>query len=307
MDSRYAHEWLEQQVTTGILSVEGLDGDPDERLYDIPAGAAEVLTDHDSLAYLAPLVRLLVAGSLQLPSLIDAYRSGGGVPWAQFGTDMRTGQADMNRPWFLQEHSAGWLPAVPDLHAALEQGARVADVGCGEGWSAIGLALAYPASEVDGYDIDVPSIEAARQHAAAYGVSDRVSFHAVDASGVEAAAGYDVVTAFECIHDLSDPVGVLSAMRRLARPGGQVMIMDEAVGGSFGDRADDVERLMYGFSLFVCLPDGMAHQPSAQTGTLMRKPTLDRYAGEAGFAGVEVLPIENDLWRFYRLLLPVDS
>lgn len=301
MHRRYAHEWLEQQVTTGIIEVDDADLEPEARRYSIGRAQAEVLTDADSLAYLAPFARLLVAGAIQLPSLLDAYRSGTGVPWADFGEDMRTGQADMNRPWFLEELASTWLPAVPEIHDRLTAGARVADIGCGEGWSSIGIALGYPNVTVDGYDIDAPSVDAARRHAAAAGVADRVRFHHADASDLGLAAHYDLVTAFECIHDLPSPVDVLGTMRRLAADDGHVVIMDEAVGDRFGSRTDEVERLMYGFSLFVCLPDGMAHQPSAGTGTVFRQSTLESYAYEAGFNGVEVLPIANDLWRFYRL------
>lgn len=301
MNRRYAHEWLEQQVTTGILSVDDPSLGADDRRYSLSPGKAEVLTDKDSLAYLAPFVRLLAAGGIQLPKLLEAYKTGGGVSWEEFGDDMRTGQAEMNRPWFLKELGTSWFPAVPDLHARLEAGARVADVGCGEGWSSIGIAQAYPEAHVDGYDIDTPSIEAARRHAAAAGLSDRVQFHSVDASTLDHAGSYEVVTAFECIHDLPDPIGVLTTMRQLAASDGQIVVMDESVGDSFGERTDEVERLMYGFSLFICLPDGMSHEGSVATGTVIRRDVMERYALEAGFSGIEVLPIENDLWRFYQL------
>lgn len=301
MHHRYAREWLEHQVTSGILDVDDPTLEPGSRKYSIPASHAEVLTDRDSLAYLAPFVRLVVAGGIQMPGLLDAYQSGGGVSWTEFGTDMRTGQAEMNRPWFMSELGSTWFPSVPNIHALLQAGGTVADVGCGEGWSAIAMALAYPNITVDGYDIDEPSMEAARHHAAAAGVADRVKFHSVDAGMMDRETGYDLVTAFECIHDLPDPVSVLKTMHKISAEGGHVVVMDEAVANAFGDQTDEVERLMYGFSLFVCLPDGMSHQPSVGTGTVMRPSTLESYVREAGFAGIEVLPIENDLWRFYEL------
>lgn len=301
MHERYLREWLEHQVTGGLLAVDDPENDPASRIYSLPAGHAEVLTDRDSLAYLTPFVRLVVAGGIQLPALLDAYRSGGGVPWSQFGVDMRTGQAEMNRPWFINELGSSWFPSVPGLDDRLRRGGRVADVGCGEGWSSIAIAEAYPNSKVDGYDIDGPSVDAASRHAEAAGLSDRIRFHVVDPSESEVSTGYDVVTAFECIHDMPDPVGVLAKIRRMVADDGIVVVMDEAVGDVFGDRIDEVERLMYGFSLFVCLPDGLSTRPSVGTGTVMRPSTLEGYAKEAGFAGIEVLPIENDLWRFYEL------
>lgn len=298
---RYACEWLEQQAVTGILVVDDPSQPAPERRYSLPEGHAEVLVGRDSLSYLAPFVRLVTAGGLQLPALLDAYRTGGGVSWEQFGADMRSGQAEMNRPWFLTALGRDWFPSVPDLHERLEQGGRVADIGCGEGWSSISIGLTYPNVTVDGFDVDGPSIENARNNAIGSGVADRVKFHNADAAGLDLDDRYDVVTAFECIHDLPLPVDVLSTMRRLAKDDGHVVVMDEKVSEHFPGRGDDVERAMYGFSLFICLPDGMSHQPSAATGTVMRPETLRAYAQQAGFEDIEILPIENDLWRFYRL------
>lgn len=299
-DTRYAREWLEHQTVSGIVQVLDATQPAADRRYTLPAGHAEVLTDRDSLAYLAPLARLFVSTGLQFDGLLEAYRAGGGVSWGRYGPLMRTGQADMNRPFFISELGSTWLPAVPDVHARLRSGGRVADVGCGEGWSAIGIAQAYPDVEVDGYDVDEPSIAAARRHAEDAGVADRVRFHCVDIATVDA-GGYDLVAAFECIHDMPHPVEVLAAMRRLVADDGHVIVMDERVGERFTGQPDDVERLMYSFSILVCLPDGRSRTPSAATGTVMRPDVLRGYAQQAGFGDLEILPIDNDLWRFYRL------
>jgi SAM-dependent methyltransferase len=176
----------------------------------------------------------------------------------------------------------------------------VADVGCGLGWSSIGIALAYPDAAVDGFDVDGPSIEAARRNAHEAGVDDRVRFHVADAASVDGPT-CDAVFAFECVHGLPDPVGVLAAMRRLAGDRGTVVVMDERVAERFTAPGDDVERLMHGYSLLCCPADGMAHGPSVATGTVMRPSTPRRYAAEAGFGDVEVLPIADDFFRFYRL------
>jgi SAM-dependent methyltransferase len=300
-DARYAREWLEQQTVTGIVTVDDAALSPEQRRYALPEGHAEVLTDRDSLAFLAPLARLLAGTGERLGALLDAYRTGGGVGWGEFGSRVRTGQADMNRPFFLRELGGTWFPTIADLHARLQAGGRVADVGCGEGWSAIGIASAYPDVHVDGYDVDAPSVAAARRHAEQAGLSDRVHFHEVDIATADAGT-YDVVTAFECVHDMPHPTDVLRAMRRLASDDGHVIVMDERVGERFTGEQDDIERLMYGFSVLLCLPDGRSHEPSAATGTVMRPDTLRDYARRAGFADVEVLPIDNDLWRFYRLI-----
>lgn len=299
---RYLTEWLEQQVTTGILTVDDAGAPHESRAYTLPEAHREVLVDRDSLSYLAPFVRLVTAGGIQLPALVEAFRTGGGVSWEQFGPDMRTGQSEMNRPWFINALGTDWFPSAPEIDRRLSvPDARVADIGCGEGWSSIAIALAYPGLTVDGFDIDQASIIAAREHAVASGVAERVRFHHVDGSDVAGDGAYDVVTLFECVHDMPRPVEVLATARRLVMDDGHVIVMDEAVGDAFGERTDEVERLMYGFSLFVCLPDGMSHQGSVGTGTVMRPSKLGEYASAAGFGGVTVLPIANDLWRFYEL------
>ena len=297
---RYVREWVEQQAVSGLVEVDDPGASAESRRYAMSAANAEALTNRDSRSYLAPLMRMLVAAGTQAPALLEAYRSGGGVGWATFGEQMRTAQADMNRPWFLQAIGTEWFPAVPELHERMLGGARIADIGCGEGWSAIAMARSYPSVVVDAYDADEASVQAARTHVAGDGLQDRVRVHLVDAGTLDG-TDYDVVTAFECIHDLPHPVDVLAAMRRMVRPDGHVVVMDERVPDAFTGAGDDIERLMYGLSLMICLPDGMAHPGSVGTGTVMRPSTLRGYALEAGFRDLEVLAIDNDLWRFYRL------
>ena len=303
MHARYAREWLEQQTVAGFLDADDVAAAGDVRRYSLPTGHAAVLVDRDSLAYTAPFARLIAAAAVQLPALLDAYRSGGGVGWSSYGQLMRSAQADGNRPLFLGPLGTEWLPSLPDVDRALRDGGSVADIGCGEGWSSIGIALAYPQAHVDGYDVDPSSVEVAREHAATYGVADQVSFHLVDGDAVGGAGSYALVTAFECVHDLPDPVSVLAGALRLVRDDGMVLVMDERVPEEFTGRGDPVEQLMYGFSLLVCLPDGMSHEGSVGTGTVMRPATLRGYAQQAGFADLEVLPIEHDTFRFYRLVV----
>ncbi|HYP27660.1 MAG TPA: methyltransferase domain-containing protein [Blastocatellia bacterium] len=300
---RYVREWLEQQAVAGILEVEDAGAEAKGRRFRLPAGHAEVLIDRDSLNYLAPLAQLAVGAVSPVSTLLKAYRSGAGVPYQAYGADLRKGQADMNRAMFLKQMGEEWLPAIPDLHARLKASppARVADIGCGAGWSSIGIALAYPEVRVDGYDLDAPSIDMARANALQNCVSHRVSFHTRNANDPTLEGQYDLVTAFECIHDMSDPVGALQTMRGLAGESGSVIVVDERVGEEFTGERDEIEQLMYGWSVLHCLPVGMADLTSRKTGTVMRPETLRSYALEAGFRAVEVLPIDNLFFRFYRL------
>jgi 2-polyprenyl-3-methyl-5-hydroxy-6-metoxy-1,4-benzoquinol methylase len=300
---RYTREWLEQQTVSGVLEVEDAALPAGQRRYRLPAGHVEPLLDEESGNFVAPLAQLFAGCVRPLPALVDAYRTGAGVPFADYGPDLREGQAAINRPAFLGELSQKWVPAMPDVHARLQTQppARIADFGCGFGWSSIGLGQGYPLAQVDGYDLDEPSIAQANALAAERGLADRVRFHVRDAGDPALAGQYDLVTAFECVHDMSNPVVALRVMRALTAPGGAVLVVDERVGDEFTAQGNDVEWMMYGWSILHCLPVGMADQPSAATGTVMRTSTLQRYATEAGFSRVEVLPIENFFFRFYRL------
>ncbi len=301
MAPRYAREWLEQQCVAGLVDVDDPALPPEQRRYSVSDAHAAVLADRDSLDYLVPFAQLVAAAAVQLPRLLDAYAEGGGLGWSEYGAAMRRSQADANRALFLQQLGA-WLATMPDVHARLRAGGRVADIGCGEGWSSIAVALACPGTRVDGFDLDPASVEAARAHAVEHRVDDRVRFHHADAGEVAEQGAYDLVLAMECVHDLPDPVAVLGAARRMCAEGGGVLVMDERVPEAFTGPGDPVEQMMYGVSLLVCLPDGLSHRPSVATGTVMRPSVLRGYALEAGFGDVEVLPIEHDVFRFYRLV-----
>lgn len=301
-DERYAREWLEHQAAAAYLTVDDVQAGPQERRFALPAAHATVLTDEDSLAYLAPLARAVAGFGRSVGELAEAYRTGGSVSWDDLGDDGREGQAAANRPLFLHALGQELLPQAPEVHARLQRAARIADVGCGFGWSTIGLARAYPTASAHGIDLDEASIRQAQAIAEREGLADRVTFANANAGELAHDAGtYDAVFAFECIHDMGDPVAALRTMKSLVRHDGVVVVMDERAEEHFQAPASPLERMLYGFSLVCCLPDGRSHDPSVATGTVMRPQILNAYAKEAGFKAAETLPIDHEAFRFYQL------
>lgn len=299
---RYAREWLEQQAVAGLLAAD--DGaDPATRRFSIPPGHDEVFLHRDSLNYMVPFALGVVGMAQALPQVREAFTTGSGVPYEAYGADTRQFIGWANRPMFVNLLASEWFPAVPGLVDRLraDPPARVADVGCGTGWSSISIARGFPEAVVTGLDLDDASIDEARQNAVEAGVADRVSFEVRDAADPKLAGSFDLVCAFETIHDMVDPVGALRAMRSLRADGGTVVVADERVADEFTTDVDDGERFQWGWSAIHCLPCALTGPPAAGTGTIMRTPTFRRYALDAGFAEVEVLPIENGFWRFYRL------
>ena len=309
---RYVREWLEQQVVTGILEVIDDSEAPTARRFVLPPAQREVLTNRDGMSYVAPLSQLVAGVVGTLPQLLDAYQHGGGVPYADYGLDLRQGQAEFNRPMFLQQLGDEWIPAMPDVHRRLVDAgrdARIADLGCGYGYASIGAARAYPDVVVDGFDSDQASIDEARDNAREYGVADRVRFHCTDVSAHDVGAGYDLVLCCEMIHDLADPVGALDRARQMLNSTGSILVVDERVGDHFSARGEGLEWLMYGWSILHCLPVGMAdgaEHHCGGTGTVMRGPVFERYASAAGLDVTE-LPIDNPFFRFWRLTASNDA
>lgn len=303
LSERYVREWLEQQATSAILDVDDANADIGARRYTLPPGHDEALVDESSLDCIAPIGQLVAGCAKAIDTVLEAFGSGDGVPYAAYGADLHEGQARFTRPMFEKLLTTEWLGGVPEVHERLlaDPPARVADVACGEGHSSLAIARGYPKVRVDGIDMDAASIEAAQRHLATSGLQDRVAFHLRDAADEELAGSYDLVYIHEALHDMSYPVRTLEACRRLLADGGTVIIGDERVPDRFDPPGDETERLYYGFSIFHCLPVGMLGENAAGTGTVMRAPTMRRYAEQAGFANVEILAIDSDFYRFYRL------
>jgi 2-polyprenyl-3-methyl-5-hydroxy-6-metoxy-1,4-benzoquinol methylase len=300
---RYAREWLEHQAVADILEVDDVEAGPDERRYTLPAGYEEVLVDPTSPSTMAPMAQWVVAGGKSIDDLVDAYRTGGGVPWDRY-EEVVTAQDRANRPPFIHSLAQEWIPALADIDARLRgDGGRIADIACGTGWSTIALARGYPDVQVDGLDLDRGSIETAQARLAtdAADVADRVTFQARDAGDPQLAGRYDLAVILEAVHDMANPAPVLQAARGLLAPGGALLIADEKVAESFGAPGDEVERLMYSYSVLFCLPNSLAEAGSVATGTVLRPARMRELAAEAGFSRMSIVPIEHDMFRFYRL------
>jgi SAM-dependent methyltransferase len=301
MAERYVREWLEHQAVAEFLSVEDQSVSDTGRRYALPVDHLDVLVDRDSLWFSAHKAIDIVRAGRRLPELVDAFRTGDGIPPLPWEPE---GRADFNRPRFVNLLGQAWLPSIPQVHERLasDPPARVADIACGTGWSSIAMALAYPRITVDGFDLDAEAIQRAMENAHEARVDDRVTFRAADAADPGFSGRYDLATIFEALHDMARPVAALRAARSLLDEEGWLLVADELVGEQFAVPAGDRERYVYGWSVVTCLPDAMDDPATAATGAVMRPGTLRAYALEAGFSGMEVLPIETEFWRFYRLI-----
>jgi 2-polyprenyl-3-methyl-5-hydroxy-6-metoxy-1,4-benzoquinol methylase len=298
---RYVREWLEHHAASGLLEVDDPRAGPLARRYRLPPEHAPVLVDTDDVRYQAYMGVDLVRAGRPLPQLVEAFRTGDAPPRLPWEPE---GRAEINRALFLNLLGKQWLPQIPQIDRRLraEPPARVADIGCGTGWSSISMARAYPRIAVDGFDLDPDVVVAARANAAQAGVADRVRFAVADASDQSGDGRYDLVTIFEALHDIARPVDALRAARAMLGDAGSLLVADELVADEFTAPASVLDRYSYGWSVVSCLPAVMGDPATAATGAVMRPATLRRYATEAGFGATEVLPVETGVWRLYRLV-----
>jgi SAM-dependent methyltransferase len=297
IESRYACEWLEQQAVAGFVAVDDPDDRAVDRRYRLTEHGQAVFTEPEHLSHVSPIADMVAGVGQTLGAVVEAYRTGDGVAFARFGEAMREGQGGINRPAFTHDLVESWIPAVRGLPELLREGGRIADLGCGVGWSTIAMTLGFPESSVVGFDADHSSIEAARLNAERAGAD--VRFEAVDASSLAEDAPFDLVTILEALHDMAQPAAVLEAARGALKSGGMVLIADEKVADRFTAPGDEMERMMYGWSVNHCLPAAMSEQPSAGIGTVIREPVVRDLALQAGFESLEVLDVDAGFFRIY--------
>jgi SAM-dependent methyltransferase len=280
---RYVREWLNAQAAGGYVSY-----DPDSGRYSLPPEHAVALTDESSPAYLQGLFQTAFGSVLDSARITAAARTGAGVGWHEHSADVFDGCERFFRPGYNAHLVAEWLPALDGVVAKLEQGATVADVGCGHGASTILMAQAFPASRFVGSDYHEGSIVTARERAAEARVADRVEFE-VAAANSYSGTGYDLVTMFDCLHDMGDPAGAARHVRQSLAADGTWMIVEPAAGDRVEDNLNPVGRTYYGFSTLLCTPASLSQDVGLALGA------------QAGEARIRDVVTTAGLSRFRRV------
>ncbi|MET0416097.1 MAG: class I SAM-dependent methyltransferase [Actinoplanes sp.] len=273
----YAREWLNAQAAGGFV-----DYDAGTGRYTLPAEHAVALTDESSPVFLPGFFQIAHGTTRDAGMVIDAARTDAGLGWHQHNGDVHAGCERFFRPGYAANLIPSWLPALDDVVGKLETGARVADVGCGHGASTVLMAQAYPRSTFTGSDYHPESVATARDRASGAAVADRTSFEvaaATDFSG----DGYDLVTMFDCLHDMGDPLGAAKHVRDVIAPDGTWMIVEPAAGDAVEQNLSPVGRVYYGFSTLLCTPASLFQPPGAALGTQAGPARIRAVTADAGF------------------------
>ncbi|MGH2867029.1 MAG: class I SAM-dependent methyltransferase [Solirubrobacteraceae bacterium] len=268
---RYVREWLNSQAAGGFVEY-----DADSGKYSLAPEQAVALTDPESPAYLPGFFQLAVGSVLDSPRIVEAARSGDGIGWHEHAHDVHDGCERFFRPGYNAHLTAEWLPALDGVVEKLERGALVADVGCGHGSSTILMAQAFPNSTFVGSDYHDGSIETARRRAQEAGVADRVRFELAPAAAY-GGSDYDLVTMFDCLHDMGDPIGAAHHVRGTLKPDGTWMVVEPHSGDRVEENLNPVGRVYYGFSTLLCTPASLSQEVGLALGA---------QAGEARIRGV---------------------
>jgi 2-polyprenyl-3-methyl-5-hydroxy-6-metoxy-1,4-benzoquinol methylase len=279
---RYVREWLNNQAAGGYVEY-----DPATARYTLPPEQAAALTDENSPAYIPGFFQVAIGSVIDSPRITEVVKTGEGIGWGDHVHDVHEGCERFFRTGYNTNLLASWLPALDGVVEKLEQGARVADVGCGHGASTILMAEAFPNSQFVGSDYHEGSIETARQRAKDAGVDDRVTFEVSPAAGYSG-KGYDLVTMFDCLHDMGDPAGAARHVRETLAPDGTWMIVEPAAGDRVEDNLNPVGRTYYGFSTLLCTPASLSQEVGLALGA------------QAGEARIRDVVVSGGLTRFRR-------
>jgi len=275
---RYVREWLNAQAAGGYV-----DYDPDSCRYSLSPEHAMALTDESSPAYLPGFFQIALGSVADSPRITEAARTGEGVGWHAHSQDVFDGCERFFRPGYNANLLSAWLPALDGVVAKLERGATVADVGCGHGASTILMAEAFPNSSFVGSDYHDGSIATARQRAAEAGVADRARFETAPAASYSG-TGYDLVTMFDCLHDMGDPAGAARHVRQSIAPDGTWLIVEPAAGDRVEDNLNPVGRAYYGFSTLLCTPASLSQEVGLALGAQAGESRIRDIVTSAGFS-----------------------
>jgi SAM-dependent methyltransferase len=274
---RYVREWLNAQAAGGYVTY-----DPDTGRYTLPPEQAVALTDPDSPAYLPGIFQIALGSLVDSPKIVDVAASGAGFGWHEHVHDVHEGCERFFRPTYNAHLISEWLPALDGVEAKLEHGARVADVGCGYGASTILMAKAYSNSTFTGSDYHGGSIETARDHAREAGVTGRVSFETAPAAAYSG-TGYDLVTMFDCLHDMGDPVGAARHVRRTLADDGTWLIVEPHAGDRVEENLNPVGRAFYSFSTLLCTPASLSQDVGLALGAQAGEARIRDVVTAGGF------------------------
>ena len=280
VNERYLREWLSHQAASNYLNYEPASGK-----FTLPPEQAMVFADEDSPVSMLGGFDLMASLIDAQPKVQAAFKSGGGVGWDDHTGCMFCAVARFFRPGYYNNLVASWLPALDGVVAKLEHGANVAVVGCGHGWSTVLMAKAFPNSTFVGYDFHPSSIENARAHAREHGVSDNARFEVAKAKEFPG-TGFDLVTFFDCLHDMGDPAGAAAHVRQSLKPDGTWMIVEPMAGDRLEDNLNPVGRLFYAGSTMICVPTSLSQEVGAALGAQAGEAKLREVITGGGFRSV---------------------
>jgi 2-polyprenyl-3-methyl-5-hydroxy-6-metoxy-1,4-benzoquinol methylase len=280
VDERYAREWLSHQASSGYV-----DYDPASGKFTLPPEQAMVFANVDSPVYLQGAFDLAVAMAENQPKVEATFRSGKGVGWGDQAQCLFCTVGRFFRPGYHNNLVASWLPALDGVAAKLESGAKAADVGCGHGFSTIIMAKAFPKSTFVGYDFHRDSVAQARIHAEQHGVTANTKFEVAMASDFSG-KDLDLVTCFDCLHDMGDPVGAARHVRETLKPDGCWMIVEPAAGDRLEDNLNPVSRMYYAASTMICIPTSLDQPVGAALGAQAGFAKLSSAITQGGFGKV---------------------
>ncbi|MGO4667672.1 class I SAM-dependent methyltransferase [Bosea sp. 2RAB26] len=278
LKERYLREWLSAQAAAGYVTY-----DEGKDRFSLTAEQAMVFAEDDSPAFFAGAFEIVQSMWIDEPKVAEAFRTGKGLGWHEHSNCLFRGTERFFRPGYNSHLVADWLPALDGVQERLEEGAVVADVGCGHGASTILMALAYPKSTFTGFDYHGPSIERARVAAEEAGVAERVSFAQASAKDFPGRS-WDLVAMFDCLHDMGDPVGAGRHVKETLGPNGTWMIVEPFAHDSLKDNLNPVGRIYYGASTLICTPASLSQEVGLGLGAQAGEMRLRKVVLDAGFS-----------------------